>query len=69
MVKIMAIGIDAIMTSQAVLAISLEVRLHEISVDLLVAGEADGLVKHHIAINMACSTCERRTILLALVGS
>ena len=46
MVKIVPVGINPIVASQAVLAVSLEVSLHEIGFDLFVAGNADGLVKY-----------------------
>ena len=68
MVEIVTIGVDPIVASQAVFAISLEVRLHKLSIDLLVAGGTDGLVKLCIAINMASFTSKRRTIGLSLVG-
>jgi hypothetical protein len=64
MVEIMAIGINPIMASQAVIAISLDVGLHEISLDLLVTGNADSLVKHYIAIHVAGFTNKKRTICL-----
>jgi hypothetical protein len=68
MVEIVIVSIDPIMASQAVPSISLEVRLHEIGLDLLVTGGANGLVKRCIAIDMASVASKRRTIRLALVG-
>ena len=43
-VKFVAISVDPIVTAQAVIRVGLEVRLHKISIDLLVTGSADGLV-------------------------
>lgn len=37
MVKIVSVGVDAIMTGQTVISIQLDMGLHEISIDLLVA--------------------------------
>jgi hypothetical protein len=67
-VEIMTICINPIVAGQAVLAISLEVRLHKLKINLLVAGHTDRLVKLSIAADMAGLAHKRRTIRLALVG-
>lgn len=59
MIKIMPIGIDAIVASQAFLAIVLEMGEHEIRIELLMAGGAHRLIDICIAINMAGHTIER----------
>jgi hypothetical protein len=69
MVEGVAVGVNPIVASQAVISISLEVGLHKISLDLLVAGRADGLIKLCIAIDMTSIASKRRTIRLALVGA
>jgi hypothetical protein len=67
-VKIVTIAIDTIVTSQAVFAISLQVRIHKVRLNLLVAGDADRLVKLYITVDVAGFTCKRRTIGILLVS-
>jgi hypothetical protein len=69
MVEIVSIGINPIVASQAVLTVSLEVGLHILNIDLLMAGSADGLIKLCVAANVASTAHKRRTIRLVLVGS
>ena len=69
MIEIMTIAIDPIVAGQAALSVGLKVRLHEISLDLLVTGSADSLVKGCVTIYVAHITYKWRTIRLALVGS
>lgn len=68
-IKFMAISVNAIMTAQAVVRVDQEVGLHKISVDLLVTGSADGLVKLAVAIYMTGVTSKRGAIRLVWVGS
>jgi hypothetical protein len=44
-IEIVTIGVDPIVASQAVFTVRLEVSLHKLKFNLLVAGDADGLVK------------------------
>jgi hypothetical protein len=67
-VEIVTIGIDAIVASQAVITIRLDMCGHEIGLDLLVASHADRLVKFSISVDVAGLARKRRTIRLALVG-
>ena len=50
MIEVVTIGVNPIVASQAVIFISLEMVLHEIGLDLLVTGRADGLVKLGIVV-------------------
>jgi len=68
MVEVVTVGVNPIVTSQAVISISLEVGLHEIGLDLLMASCTDGLVKPGIAIDVTSIASKRRTIRLALVS-
>jgi len=63
------VAVNPIVTSQAVISIFQQVRLHEIRFDLLVAGSADSLVEPGIAVHMAGFANKRRAIRLFLVGS
>ena len=38
MIEIVSVGVDAIMTGQTIITIQLDMGLHEIRIDLLVAG-------------------------------
>lgn len=67
-VEIVTIYVDSVVTSQAVSAISLQMRLHEISLDLLVASGTNGLVKLGIPASVTSAAYKRRTIRLFLVG-
>jgi hypothetical protein len=44
-VEIVIVGIDPIVASQAVVTICLEMRIHKLRIDLLVAGNTDCMVK------------------------
>ena len=68
-VEFMAISINPIVTAQAIVRVDLEVGLHEISIDLLVTGSADGLVKLAVAIYMTGVTSKRGAIRLMGVSS
>lgn len=52
MVKIVTISFNTIVTGQAILPVSQQMGWHEIGLDLLVAGNTDGLVKFSIAIQV-----------------
>jgi len=69
MVEVMAVAIDAIMAGQAGVPIRLEMGLHEICFDLLVAVRTDGLVETGIAIEMTGAASESCTIRLMWMGS
>ena len=69
MVKIVTVSFDAIVATQAILSIGLQVRLHKIRLDLLMAGAAHRLIELGVAIDMAGVTGKRRTVRLFLVGS
>ncbi len=69
MVEVVTIGVNPIVARQAIISISLHVGWHEISLDLLVAGCANGLVKRCISIGVAGIASKRRAIRLELVGS
>jgi hypothetical protein len=68
-VEIVPVSVDPVVAAQAGFPVSQQVCLHEIGLDLLVAGGADGLVKLCIAMHMASNASKRRTIRLMLVGS
>jgi hypothetical protein len=62
MVEVVTVGVDPIVAGQAVVSISLQMGLHEIGLDLLVAGRADSLVKLGISICMTCGADKWGTI-------
>jgi hypothetical protein len=68
MAKSVTITVNPIMTAQAILPISQQMGLHEIRLDLLVAGYADGLVKFGIAIDVTGTASKGRAVRLDLVG-
>jgi len=68
MVKIVTIAVNPIMTAHAILPISQQMGLHEIRLDLLVAGYADGLVKFGIAIDVTGTASKGGAVRLDLVG-
>ena len=68
MLERVTIGVDSIVAAEAALAVSLQVSLHKLTINLLVAGSAHGLVEGHVAIHVASFTGESRTIRLTLVG-
>ena len=57
------------MTDQAIIAVSQEMGLHEIGLDLLVAGCTDGLFEFGIAITVTGVANKGGTIRLELVRS
>ena len=67
-VELVTVCIDSIVTAQAFIPIGLEVSLHEIGLDLFVAGSADGLVKLDKAIGVTGVTCKGRAIRLELMS-
>jgi hypothetical protein len=68
MVKSMTEAVDPIVATQAVISISLQMRLHEISLDMLVACRAYGLVELDITIHVASLTNKWGRIRLLLVS-
>lgn len=68
MVKRVTVSFDPIVATQAVISISLHVGLHEISLDLLVACRAYGLVELDVTIYVAGLATKCRPIHLLLVG-
>jgi len=68
-IKCVTISINPIVTAQAILPISLQVRLHEGSFNLFVAGRTDGLIKTDIAIRVTIRACEGIPIRPGLVRS
>jgi hypothetical protein len=68
MVESVTVTVDPIVASQAVIAICSQVCLHEISLNLLVAGGADGLVEFDIAIYVTGLANKCRTVRLFLMG-
>ena len=69
MVEGVPVSIDAVMTSQAIIPIGLEMRLHEIGLDLRMAIGTDGLVKCGIAIYVAIPASKTGSVAPFLVCS
>ena len=69
MVEVVPVGINAIVATQAVIPIGLQVRLHEIGLDLLVAVRTNGLVHPGEVLFMAIRTRKGSAMILGIVGS
>jgi len=69
MVEGVPVSIDAVMTSQAIIPIGLEMGLHEIGLDLRMAIGTDGLVKCGIAIYVAIPASKTGSVAPFLVRS
>jgi hypothetical protein len=68
-IEIVTVCVDPIVAGQAIIPVSQDVGLHEIGLDLLVAGCTYGLVKFGIAIYMTGIAKKKGSIRHELVGS
>lgn len=69
MIEGVPIGIDAVMASQAVIPVCLEMGLHEVGFDLFMTVQTDCLIEFGIAIHMTVPATEWGTVGLLLMRS